>query len=118
MILSGSEMETAQVLISSEAARKKSPAVVGDGLNESSLESAFGSEGLFDVLAVLVVGGLVFRRHDEHLAGEAVTIGVESARVARFQFDLYEIIFAVGHSGYFPQFLFSRRVRRNWGFGR
>ena len=64
MILSGSEMEAAQVLISSE---------------------------------VLVVGGLVFGRHDEHLAGEAVPVSVQGAGIARFQFELNEIVFAVRH---------------------
>ncbi len=67
---------------------EEAPPVVGDGLDEASLEGAFGSEGLLNALAVLVVGGLVLRRQDEHLAGEAVTVGVEGARIARFQFDL------------------------------
>jgi len=64
----------------------ETPAVIGDGLDEPGFESAFGSEGLMEATAMLIVGRLIGRREDEDLAGESVAPGIEGARIAGFRF--------------------------------
>ena len=66
----------------------EAPTVVGDGLDEAGFECAFGREGFLDALAVYEVGRLVIGREDEDLAGQAMSIGIESARVSGFRFEL------------------------------
>ena len=64
------------------------PAAIGDGLDEGGFEIAGGVEVLLCVAAMFVVGDLVFGGEDVDLAGEAMAIGVEGARIARFGFGL------------------------------
>jgi membrane protein len=58
------------------------PAVGGDGLDEVGFQAADGGQGLVDAGAVFAVGDLVVGGQDVDLAGEAVAVGVEGARVA------------------------------------
>jgi len=68
----------------------EAPAVVGDGLDEVTFEVSEGCEGFDHPLAVGLIGGLIFGRHDADLAGEAVTVRVKGARIAlRFGFDRF-----------------------------
>ena len=68
------------------AGTSEAPTVVGYGLDEAGFHGAFGGERFLDALAVLEVGRLVIGREDEDLAGQAMSIGIESATVSGFHF--------------------------------
>jgi len=62
----------------------EAPAVLGDGLGEIELERAHGFEGFADAGAVLVEGLLLVGGEKADLAGEAVTISVETGAMLGF----------------------------------
>jgi hypothetical protein len=53
------------------------PRCIGEGLDQLLFEGAFGLEIVKEALGVGLVGGVVFRREDDDVAGESMAEGVE-----------------------------------------
>ena len=62
----------------------QAPMVFGDGLRKLDLQCAYGLEGFANAGAVLVEGFVLVGSEKLNLAGEAVTIGVETGAVFAF----------------------------------
>ena len=62
----------------------EAPAIFGDGLGEIDFKGADGSEGGDDAIAVGVEGFLFGFGEDESLAGESVTVGIETRAMRGF----------------------------------
>jgi hypothetical protein len=62
----------------------EAPVVLGDGLGEVGFEGAEGGEFFADGVAVFLERGLIFRRVDDDLAGEAVAEGVQQRTFLAF----------------------------------